>query len=105
VSLSATEVPVTPGELAANPDKYDGKHVTVRGFVVIGSHERNIFDSKRGYEQAGATCLGLLGTKSFVSHFRKRVETVKGTFHKALCGPNDICLLWCSAEGIEVDEQ
>jgi hypothetical protein len=53
---------MTPGDLAADPDRYDGKHVIVRGFVAIGPHERDIFDSKKGYEQAGATCLGLLGT-------------------------------------------
>jgi len=101
--VSKTESAVTPGELAANPDKYDGKHVVVRGFVAIGPHERNIFDSKQGYERPGGTCLGLLGPESFLKRSRKRVETVSGIFHKALCGQNDICLYWCSEAGIKVD--
>jgi hypothetical protein len=94
---------VTPSEIAADPDKFDGKHVRVRGYVVITPHSRNIFDSKQGFKDPQGACLGLYGSKSFVLPARKRMEIVSGIYRKVLCGPNDICLYWCNSSGIEVD--
>lgn len=99
---SQTEV-VTPSEIVSNPDKFDGKHVRVNGYVVITPHSRNIYDSKQGYTAKG-NCLGLYGSKSFVTPLRKRMEIVQGVFKKVLCGPDDICLYWCSSSGIELDD-
>lgn len=94
---------LTPSEIAANPDQFDGKHVRVKGYVVIAPHARNIFDSKNGHRKPDGTCLGLYGSESFVHTLRKKMEIVSGVFRKALCGPDDICLYWCSSSGIEVD--
>jgi hypothetical protein len=103
-ATASQEAVIAPSELAANPDKYDGKHVRVKGYVIIGSHARNIFDSRRDSKDPRAACLGLLGSKAFAAVLRKRTEVVSGTFRKALCGPKDICLYWCSESGIELDE-
>jgi hypothetical protein len=97
------EEAVSVGQLAEHPDQFDGKHVKVRGYVVITPHSRNIFESKQGYDDPHGACLGLLGSKAFVKVMRKREEVVSGIFRKALCRPNDVCLYWCSASGIELD--
>lgn len=44
----------TPSELTQNPDRYDGKHVRVEGYVVVTSHAKNIFDTKRALSDAKA---------------------------------------------------
>jgi len=103
VAANCQDGVVTPSDISANPDKFDGKHVRVRGYVVITSHSRNIFDSKQGSKDSRGVCLGLYGSKSFVVPARKKMEIVSGTYRKVLCGPNDVCLYWCSASGIEVD--
>src|SRR5579864_9595473 len=48
-----------PSQLVAHPEKYDGKRVVVRGYVVIGPESRNIFDSARGAQDRHGACLGL----------------------------------------------
>lgn len=94
----------TPSELIANPDKLDGRHVRVKGYVIITTHERNIFNSKKGYMKADGICLGLYGSESFDHPFRKKVAIVSGIFSKVLCAPGDICLYGCSSSGIDVDD-
>lgn len=95
---------LTPGELVANPDKFDGKHVRVRGYVVIGPHVRDIFDSKNGHREPNGACLGLDGSASFINPYRQKVEIVSGIFRKTLCGPDGICLYWCGTSGIQVSD-
>ena len=63
-----------------------------------------MFDSKEGYKDPRGACLGLYGSESFVKPARHRMEMVSGTYRKILCGPDDICLYWCSRSGIEIDQ-
>lgn len=99
------EVTHLPRELVANPGKYDGKHVTLRGYVVIGAESRNIFDSEAGYNDAHGACLGLDGPKAAFHNFhRGYTEKISGIFRRKLCGASDVCLFWCSASGIELDK-
>jgi hypothetical protein len=94
-----------PSELIANPGRYDGKHVTLRGYVVIGAESRNIFDSEAGYNDAHGACLGLDGPKAAFHIFHRGYsKKISGTFRRKLCGENDVCLFWCSASGIELDK-
>lgn len=39
-AASAEEKTILPSELLAHTDKYDGKHMVVRPYVVIGPEER-----------------------------------------------------------------
>lgn len=102
-SSSKTVSPMTPSELAANPEAFDGKHVEVRGYVVVGPESRNIFDSKEASADRNGVCLGLAGSNAMFSQFHRRYERLSGTFRKKICGPNDVCLYWCGESGIELD--
>jgi hypothetical protein len=94
-----------PSELVANPGRYDGKHVTLRGYVDIGAESRNIFDSEAGYNDAHGACLGLDGPKAAFHKFRRGyTKKISGIFRRKLCGEADVCLFWCSASGIELDK-
>jgi hypothetical protein len=72
-----------PSELIANPGRYDGKHVTLRGYVVIGAESRNIFDSEAGYNDAHGACLGLDGPKAAFRIFHRGYsKKISGTFEE-----------------------
>ena len=93
-----------PSELISRPDYYDGKHVEVRGYVVIGPESRNMFDSRIDYENHRGACLGLDGSERRFRMLRTgQVSRLSGVFRKTLCGPGDICLFWCPPSGIELD--
>jgi|ERR1700741_226095 len=94
-----------PSELVANPSVYDGKHVSVRGYVVIGPESRNIFDSEAGYGDAHGACLGLDGQDAKFKNFHHGYTKISGVFRRKLCGENDVCLFWCGTSGIELDRE
>jgi hypothetical protein len=95
---------LTPSEILANAARYDGQHVTVNGYVVLGPETRDIFDSKAAAESAHSACLGLdAPDKSFTSFHKRYEHRLSGIFRRQLCGPKDICLFWCSTSGIELD--
>ena len=94
-----------PSELLAHPDMYDGKHVDVRGYIVLGPETRNIVDNEVGYNDPHGACLGLDGPEAMFKVFRKHyTRKISGIFRRKLCGDNDVCLYWCSASGIELDK-
>ena len=112
VGCSGTKIPsapqatrlLLPSELAANPEAFDGKHVDVRGYVVIGPENRNIFDSKEGSADPHGACLGLAGPNAMFSNLhRRRTQRLSGIFRRKICGTNDVCLFWCGESGIELD--
>ena len=93
-----------PSEIIANSAEFDGKHVDVRGYVVIGPESRNIFDSQEGAMSRNGACLGLAGSNSMFSTFQRRMtQKLSGIFRRHICGPNDVCLYWCGESGIELD--
>jgi hypothetical protein len=95
----------SPSELAADPEKYDGKHVDVRGYVVLGPEKRNIFDSEKGASDPHGVCLGLDGPEAMFTDFHQHyTQKISGIFRRKLCGDNDVCLYWCSSSGIELDK-
>ncbi|MDR0779079.1 MAG: hypothetical protein LBF16_00065 [Pseudomonadales bacterium] len=104
-SRAISEGTLLPSELAKRPEKYDGKHVDVRGYVVIGPERRNIFDSKKGYQDPHGACLGLDGSDTMFGNFHSQnTRKISGVFRQSLCGKNDVCLYWCSEYGIELDQ-
>ena len=93
-----------PSELTANPEAFDGKHVDVRGYIVIGPESRNIFDSKAGSVDRHGACLGLAGPNAMFGEFhRRQTRRLSGIFRRKICGPDNICLYWCGESGIELD--
>lgn len=112
IGSCASGLPIKPGaevsidELAAHPDVYNGKHVVVKAFVVIGPENRNVFSSEQDYNNPNSACLGLDGPDRLFSSFGKRtVSHISGVFEKSLCGPKDVCLYWCSPSGIRLDDK
>ena len=104
-SVTGSGTTVLPSELASHPEKYDGKHVDVRGYVVIGPEKRNIFDSEKGSQDPHAVCLGLDGPEAMFGNFHSQyIPRISGIFRQSLCGKNDVCLYWCSTSGIELDK-
>lgn len=101
---ASIDLPTTlPSELVANPDKFDGKHVNVRGYVVITPEGRNIFDTKVGSKSREGACLGLAGPSSEFTQFQQRyVKNLSGIFRKKICGAEDVCLYWCGDSGLEL---
>ena len=94
-----------PSDLVADPEKYDGTHVDVRGYIVIGPETRNIFDSEVGFRDPHGACLGVDRPGAMFESFHKRfTRKISGIFRKSLCGPRDVCLFWCSSSGIELDK-
>jgi hypothetical protein len=99
------EQTLLPSELAANPEKYDGKHVKVRGYIVLGPEARNIADFDEGYNDRHGACLGLDGPESmFTGVSRHYTQKISGIFRRKLCRDNDVCLNWCNSSGIELDK-
>jgi hypothetical protein len=97
---------VLPSELVAHPEKYDGKHVDVSGYIVLGPEARNIFDSEKGFNDPHGACLGLDGPEAMFGSFHKAyTPKISGIFRQSLCGPKDVCLYWCSSSGIELDKE
>ena len=61
ISLSRADDVVTPSELNAHPEQYDGKTVTVRGYFLWGTEIFAIFDSKAAAENPDSPpsqCIG-----------------------------------------------
>lgn len=89
----------SPRELNTDPRQYDGREVVVRGFVVLGTNGRSLFQSKERFEEFGRAfyahepsfnpadfdgdCLTLLNAdvlEDNVSVFNGQTVTVRGRF-------------------------
>lgn len=46
-----TEKYVSPRELNSHPDKYNGQEVYVKGYALLGTNSRSLFESKERYER------------------------------------------------------
>ncbi len=93
-----------PSDLLKDPDRYDGQHVVVTGYVVIKPERRIIVDSESEVGKNGDVCLGLDGPRKYFSSFYSKKMKVSGTFKKNLCGKDDVCLYWCGDAGIILDD-
>ena len=89
----------SPRELNTDPKQYDGQEVAVRGFVVLGTNGRSLFQSKERFEEFGRAfyahepsfkladfdgdCLTLLNAHHLednIAVFNGRTITVRGRF-------------------------
>ncbi len=98
-----TEGVISPGKIMSNQDQYDGRHVRVRGYVMIGPERRIIVDSPREYQKERRSCIGLDGAADYFSKHQDGYRIISGVFKKNLCGEKDICLYWCNDAGIIMD--
>lgn len=91
---------LTPRELNTHPKKYDGRDVVVRGFVILGTNGRSLYQSKERFEEFDravhaptpgfntefdADCLTLLNAQVLEensSAFNGQTVTVRGRFER-----------------------
>lgn len=89
---------LTPRELNTHSEQYDGREVVVRGFVILGTNARSLYQSKERLEEFGravdaptpgfnlefeADCLTLLNAKVLEENssvFNGQTITVRGRF-------------------------
>lgn len=98
-----------PRELNANADRYDGKSVRVRGWLIIKPEGYWIFDSKAASEADSKSakdgdCVSYFGPIGDLT--RGRMEVLRGTFWKDFTKSlNMIDLGTCSTSGLDVKWQ
>jgi hypothetical protein len=94
-----------PSELISKSDIYDGKHVSVRGYVVILPGRSSMYDSRQGERSPLGKCMGLRLPKGILREYRQGYTSgIDGVFRKTLCRTNEICLNYCGESGLDVGE-
>jgi hypothetical protein len=101
VTLSPAAQVLTPRELNTHPNQYDGRQVVVRGFVILGTNGRSLYQSKERFEEFDralyaqtpgfnpaefdADCLTLLNAHVLEDNrsvFEGQTITVRGRFER-----------------------
>jgi hypothetical protein len=109
LSGCASEPILSPSELNAHADQYNGKRVKVHGWVVLRFEEYSIWDSKLAYDRpfnvsnmgACVSYLGPLGHET-----RGEMRTLTGTFWKDFGGSLDVIMLGaCNFSGLDLDNR
>ncbi len=107
LSGCATTPTLTPSELNAHADQYDGKKVRVCGWVVIQFEEYWISDSQASSESKdskASECVSYLGP--IRDRTRGRMEILYGTFWKDFGRSLDVVDLGaCNLSGLDVEWQ
>jgi len=92
---------LTPRDLNTHPEQYDGREVVVRGFVILGTNGRSLYQSKERFEEFDrafyahtpgfkpadfdADCLTLLNARVLEENdsvFSGQTVTVTGRFQR-----------------------
>lgn len=92
---------LTPRELNTHPEQYDGREVVVRGFVILGTNGRSLYQSKERFQEFDrafyahapgfnpaefdADCLTLLNAQVLEENpsvFSGQTITVRGHFER-----------------------
>ena len=115
---------LTPQDLNAAPDLYDGKEVLVRGYVMIGTNARSLAQSKHAVKEFARAldknapdsviakydndCLTLLPSGVVMEHrgiLDKRTLTFKGVFLKNYNDGTVVDLQACGLNAVILDEE
>jgi hypothetical protein len=116
---------LSPRELNTDARQYDGREVVVRGFVVLGTNGRSLYQSKERFEEFGrafyayapgfnpadfdADCLTLLNAgilEDNVSVFNGQIVTVRGRFKSKYLADDVLDLQAChEPTALVLDEQ
>ena len=108
LSGCASEPALTPSELNAHADQYNGKKVRARGWLVVSFEEYALWDSKEAYGRPSAPgqfpneCVSYLGP---INHRTSgKVAILEGTFWRDFATSlNVIDLGTCNISGLDVD--
>ena len=114
LSGCAAQPALTPSELNAHADLYNGKQVHVRAWLVYQFENIGLWDSQSAYEKAPggdnstpSICVSYLGP-DLGKHYVSRMVVLTGTFRKDLDHdpnhPDQIIVSngWCNNSGLEI---
>lgn len=105
---------LTPAELNAHADQYDGKEVWVSGWLVYQFEDIGIWDSKSAHDESVSltlnsrtphyppSCISYSGP-SLGEHFSNRAVLLRGIFRKEILPPNVFSNGICNRSGLEVE--
>jgi len=115
---------LTPRELNTHAEQYDGREVAVRGFVVLGTNGRSLYQSKERFEEFGrdfyaqppgfnaadfdADCLTMLNARLVEQNFSVfdgQTITVRGRFMRNYMTGNVLDLQACGRNAFVLDAQ
>ena len=114
---------LTPRELNSNSSKYDGKTVLVRGYLLLGTNARSLFQSKERYdeyvkkwkENSSETelskydddCLTLLNADLLFekqNKLRNKTYTLRGVFEENYLDGTVVDLQACSKSALILED-
>ena len=115
---------LTPRELNTHPEQYDGRDVIVRGFVILGTNGRSLYQSKERFEEFGrafyaqtpgfnpaeydADCVTLLNARVLEENssvFNGRTVTMRGRFVRDYLTGDMLDLQACGTTALALDER
>lgn len=104
-----TSAVLKPSQLNAHSSSYDGKEVTVQGWLVLGFEKRYLVDDKRSYEDwpSDDVCVTVVNAGSLLaqqSKYNERQIELKGTFRRDVLSQGVVRLGACNTSGLEIDE-
>lgn len=96
----------TPSQVNANPKLYEGRKISVKGWIILRAENRNIWDSKSDSKHLPdvSHCLALMGVDDWTADedIDGKILTISGVYHEYPSG-NDIELGMCSNSNLRVD--
>lgn len=110
LSMTSTHPHPSISELNTVPDKYDGKKVTVTGWVVIGPESRYIVAQKTGYTlwKKGATCLSVInggGLDAREDEFNGKQVRLTGLIRANADEDGEVRLGMCSGTALDLENE
>lgn len=110
LSMSNAHPQPSISELNTVPENYDGKTVTVTGWVVLGAESRYIVSQKRGYTtwKKGATCLSVIngrGLDAREDEFNGKKVRLTGIVRADADKDGSVRLAMCSGTGLDLESQ
>jgi hypothetical protein len=115
---------LTPRELNTHSEQYDGREVVVRGFVLLGTNARSLYQSKERLEEFerafraqtpgfnpadfDADCLTLLNSQVLEENpsvFDGKTITVRGRFESNYMTGDVLDLQACGRAALALDER
>lgn len=99
------DIRLTPSGLVAEAAEYDGRSVTVRGYLQVGPEARGLWDTKEDVEKANfrKACVTVLNSRGLKIAGAVRPVDVRGVF-RAQRPHNLIILGACTDAILEIEE-
>ena len=102
---------LTPSELNAHPEQYDGKEISVIGYLVYEFEDVGIWDSPSAYKNRYTNRTSAINPQGCVSYsgpelgreYEDQFVILRGVFRKNILPPGFISDANCNDSGVEVE--